>query len=369
GTGSAPPPEERPWTVPPAPAEAAAYGGFPEAFGGPAGHRRPVAAEPLNHAIGRPGRPWERARPAGEVAGEVGRLLTGVLSSGPGVPGEPVRELAAALARELAEGFRDCASGAPRLRTAPPATTRCTCSAATSTAAPSGCPWRPRGRARTVGGRTRARRADRTAPPRTRTAAEYRRAGLAVRADRAAVLLGESVWLTDNDRMDVRAWTGPFGRDVDAAVPDSADAAARAWWPESEPRERLLAAERWEEDGDGGPVPRRLDAGTLARSLADFEEHDLAQARSAAWVMGEIGDDDVDDDPQPRFPGDRLVAIPGHDLVGTVTELAAAGSGGARPRAEGIGLPIEECEDAGFRFCLLLVGAACVGAATVDATP
>ncbi|MFC7331214.1 hypothetical protein [Marinactinospora rubrisoli] len=358
----------------PAPGEVAEYGRFPETFVGSAGHRHPVAVEPLNHGVHHPEAPWTSALPPGEVADQVGRLLADVLGSGAEPLDEAARELAAALAREVAAGFRDLVrvhvaaepGGSPldgelhllgrdlggrtlRLSVAP---------------APSGPP--PDGRWPDP----RRARDGEIAPAGIRTEAEYRQAALAVRADCAAALLGEFVWLTNNDRMDMRAWAEPLGLDVDLAAVDTTDAAVRAWWPRSELREWSLAEEWWgEDDEDAEPEPRRLDEETLAAVLAEFEEHNMAQARSGAWAMGEIGDYDVDDDPQPSFPGDRLVGFLGRDLVATVTARVADGSDGARPLAYGIGLPFDAAgEDDGVRACLLLVGSAAVGVIAIDAT-
>ncbi|MES4901545.1 MULTISPECIES: hypothetical protein [unclassified Streptomyces] len=373
--GSAPSPSERPWHAAPTSLEIAEYGGFPGTFAGEgtSGHRHPVAVEVLNHAIEHPGEPWTSARPDGEVTEDVHRLLTGALSSGSDAPAERARELIAALARELAGGFRDLVR-------------------VTVAAEPGGHPLDDELHllGRGLGGDTfrlsiapsaalppsdglwpdpsRVLDGEIAAPP-TLTEGEYRQADLAVRAQCAAELLGEFVWLTNNDRMRVGLKVQPHSLDLDLADPDAADAAFRAWWPKSDRWAELADDEWWEEENEA--ELRRLDDETLARVLADFEAHNLEQARSGAWAMGEIDDYDIDDDPQPRFPGDRLVALLGRDVFDTVTAQVTGGSGSKSvlPLAYGIGLPFEVSdEDYGFRACLLLVGAESVGVVTIDAS-
>ncbi|MDX3224782.1 hypothetical protein [Streptomyces sp. ME19-01-6] len=328
-----------------------------------------MAVEVLNHAIEHPAEPWTSARPVGEVTEHVSRLLTGALSSGPATPDERARELIAALARELAEGLHDLVrvtaatepGGHPlddelhllgrhlngntfRLSIAP------------SVPLPSSDGLWP-DPSRVLAGEI-------AAPP-TLTEGEYRQADLAVRANCAAALLGEFVWLTNNDRMKVDVKVQPHGLDLDFAAPGAVDATFRTWWPKSDHRAELVDDEWWEEDE---AELRRLDGETLARVLTDFDEHNLEQARSGAWAMEEIDDYDIDDDPQPSFPGDRLVVLLGRDLFHTVTTQVAGGSGGVLPLAYGIGLPFEVSdEDYGFRACLLLVGTESVGIVTIDA--
>lgn len=374
-TGSAPSPSERPWDSSPTPPEIAEYGRFPGTFPGEgtSGHRHPVAVEVLNHAIEHPGVPWTSARPDGEVAEEVHRLLIDTFSSGSDAPDDRARELIAALARKLAGAFRDLVrvtvaaepGGRPlgdelhllgrdlggdtfRLSIAPSAAPP-----------PSDGLWPDPSRA--LDGKI-------AAPP-TLTEDEYRQADLAVRAGCAAKLLGEFVWLTNNDRMEVDVKVQPHGLDLDFADPgavDAADAAFRAWWPKSDRWAELVDDEWWEEDEAD---LRRLDAETLATVQTEFEEHNLEQARTGAWAMGEIDDYDPDDDPQPRFPGDQLVAFLGRDVFDTVTAQVTDGPGDMDPPAYGIGLPVDVSgEDYGFQACLLLVGAESVGIVTIDAS-
>ncbi|MGW3564336.1 hypothetical protein ACWDSL_10650 [Streptomyces sp. NPDC000941] len=332
-----------------------------------------MAVEVLNHAIEHPGVPWTSARPDGEVAEEVHRLLIDTFSSGSDAPDDRARELIAALARKLAGAFRDLVrvtvaaepGGRPlgdelhllgrdlggdtfRLSIAPSAAPP-----------PSDGLWPDPSRA--LDGKI-------AAPP-TLTEDEYRQADLAVRAGCAAKLLGEFVWLTNNDRMEVDVKVQPHGLDLDFADPgavDAADAAFRAWWPKSDRWAELVDDEWWEEDEAD---LRRLDAETLATVQTEFEEHNLEQARTGAWAMGEIDDYDPDDDPQPRFPGDQLVAFLGRDVFDTVTAQVTDGPGDMDPPAYGIGLPVDVSgEDYGFQACLLLVGAESVGIVTIDAS-
>ncbi|MFC7830953.1 hypothetical protein [Streptomyces sp. NPDC057375] len=91
-------------------------------------------------------------------------------------------------------------------------------------------------------------------------------------------------------------------------------------------------------------------------------------ARIGAWAMEEIDDYDIDDDPQPRFPGDRLVALLGRDVFDTTAAQVAGAPGDGHPAAYGIGLPFEiSDEDYGFYGCLLLVGPERTGIITIDA--
>ncbi|ADI10651.1 hypothetical protein SBI_07531 [Streptomyces bingchenggensis BCW-1] len=300
----------------------------------------------------------------------VHRLLTDALSSESDTPDERARELIAALARELAGGFRDLVR-------------------VTVAAEPGGHPLDDELHllGRGLGGDTfrlsiapsaplppanglwpdpsRVLDGEIAAPP-TLTEGEYRQADLAVRAGCAAELLGEFVWLTNNDRMEVNVNVQPHGLDLDFADPGAVDAAFRAWWPKSDRWAELVEDEWWEEDEAD---LHRLDDETLATVLTEFEDHNLEQARTGAWAMGDIDDYDIDDDPQPRFPGDQLVVFLGRDVFDTVTAQVADGSGGVAPPAYGIGLPVDVSDDDyGFQACLLLVGAESVGIVTIDAS-
>ncbi|WP_255956160.1 hypothetical protein [Streptomyces odontomachi] len=373
--GSAPPPEERSWADPPSPAEVAEYGGFPQAFAaaGGAGLRHPVGVRPLNHAIGRKGRPWTRARPAEEVAAELDRLLTGVLSAGPEALPEPVRELVPLLAQKLAADFADLVRvdvaaepDGPPLdaelhlvgRNIFGKTLRISLAPAPSTRPPDGL-W-PDPRLALDGD---------LAAPATLSEDAYRGADLAVRADCVGRLLGEFVWLSNNERMRVTTLLEHHHGTLDPAAPDL-DTAFAAWWPSTDLCAELYDEEWWEE----GTAPRRLDEGTLARVQTDFEAHNLQLAWSGAWVMGEVADDDAptehwsDTDRAPAFPGDRLVTLLGRDLFATVRAQAIGRTGDGPVAAYGIGLPFELSEeDYGVRACLLLVGAQAVGVVTIDA--
>ncbi|MGC0417850.1 hypothetical protein [Embleya sp. AB8] len=363
-SGQAPPPTERLWDVPPSPAEVTRYGGFPETSteDGPSGHRYPVAVETVNHTIVVPerlGHSWTSARPAEEVAEEIERLLTGALAPGPsgpcalapgpdaGAPDEQARELIAVLAAELAGGHRDLLrvgvaaepGGAPLddelhllVRSHLGDTLRLSITAAPSAAF--------------LGGSYAG--ADRRAEP-------------AGRAECAAELLGEFVWLSNNERMRVEVRIVPHGLGLDPADPDDA---VRAWWRKSDHWARLVDDEWWEEDEQLRP----LDEETLTEFLAAFQEHNVSMAGSGAWAMGEIDDYDIDDDSQPRFPGDRLVALLGRDVFDATAAQVAGAPGDGRPAAYGIGLPFEiSDEDYGFHGCLLLVGPERTGIITIDA--
>lgn len=353
-SGQAPPPTERLWDVPPSPAEVAQYGGFPETSteDGPSGHRYPVAVETVNHAIVVPervGRSWTSARPAEEVAEEIERLLTDALTPGldAGALDGQARELITVLAAELAGGHRDLVcvgvaaepGGAPLddelhllVRSHLGDTLRLSIAAAPSAAS--------------LGGSH---------------AGADQRAELAVRAECAAELLGEFVWLSNNERMQVEVQIAPHGLGLEPADPDNA---VRAWWRKSDHWARLVDDEWWEEDEQ----LRRLDEETLAEFLAAFEEHNVSMARSGAWAMREIDDYDIDDDPQPRFPGDRLVAILGRDVLDTTAAQVAGAPGDGQPAAYGIGLPFEISDEGyGFHGCLLLVGPERTGIININA--
>ncbi|GIG68076.1 hypothetical protein [Phytomonospora endophytica] len=141
-------------------------------------------------------------------------------------------------------------------------------------------------------------------------------------ADVAAVL-GEYVWLSNNDRLDVTVATETHGLGTAERVP--------AWWSSSATSARLLT-ELWDEE----PPIALLDEVTLTGFRADFTRHNLDYARSGAWAAQLIDDYDVDDDPQPRFPGDRLVEL----LTAELLDGAAALAGGPG-LVYGLGLPTE----------------------------
>ncbi|MEU4232018.1 hypothetical protein AB0F17_47665 [Nonomuraea sp. NPDC026600] len=374
-SGVAPTPEDQPWTTAPTPVEVANFGRFPETFAGvgEAGFRHPVAVEVLNHAINPgPGKGgWTGARPLEEVAAEVELLLTDLLDVGPGTLDEPAQELIAGLVRKLFVCSRDYdlvrvtvaaqPGGAPlddelhllgrdlygntfRLSVAP----------ATSLQ-PLGPLWPEP--ARLMKGEID--------PPRSLNEQDYRRADLAIRASCIAEVLGELVWLTNNDRMKITVEAERHGLNLDCAAPEDADARFRSWWPKSA-RCTELAGEEWWDEGHV-TSPHRLYEESLTRFLTDFEQHNLALAASGAWAMREIDDYDADE-PQPRFPNDRLVALLGRDLFDTLTKQVANSSGNVRPLAYGIGLPFEITpEDYGFYGCLLLVGPESMGILTIEA--
>ncbi|GAA3624889.1 hypothetical protein GCM10022419_133070 [Nonomuraea rosea] len=376
-SGTAATPEERPWMTTPELTEVARYGGFPQTFtgAGRAGLRHPVAVQPLNHALDRGWREggWAAARPPEEVAHEAGLLLTSQLNAVPGKLGEPARELIAELVREMfVHSFmNDWVRVTVAARPDGPAlsdevhllgrdlggeTFRLSVASAASLS-----PLHKAGRwpdpARLL---TRT-----TDPRRALTEQQYRHADLGVRVACTAEVLGEYVWLTNNDRMKVTVKVGPHGLNLDCQSPD-ADATFRTWWCESAPCADLLREEWWEDEDITGP--RRLDEETLARFLADFEEHNLGLARSGAWAMRQIGDYGPEDDPRPRFPGDRLVALLGRDLFDTVTRQVTSGFSNVRPLAYGIGVPFDiGPDDYGFYGCLLLVGPAFLGLITIEA--
>jgi hypothetical protein len=377
-SGTAEPPEERPWTTVPSPAEVARYGRFPETFtgAGRAGHRHPVAVEPINHALNLGWRKggWKAARSPEETADEVGVLLTSLLDAAPAGLGEPARELIAGLVRKMfVHSFMDdwvrvtvaARPDGPALgdevhllgRDLGGETFRLSVAPAASLPQPhTGELWPDP--ARLVNRKTD--------PPRTLTEQQYRQADLGIRAACAAKVLGELVWLTNNDRMRVTVKTEPHGLKLDCAAPDDADSAFRSWWPGSPLCADLLREEWWEDEDIANP--RRLGEETLAEFLTDFELHNLEQARSGAWAMQEIGDYDPDDDPQPRFPGDRLVALLGRDLFDTVTRQVMDGPSGVRPLAYGIGVPFHITpDDYGFYGCLMLTGPELVGIITIEA--
>ncbi|NRQ36519.1 hypothetical protein HII36_32500 [Nonomuraea sp. NN258] len=137
----------------------------------------------------------------------------------------------------------------------------------------------------------------------------------------------------------------------------------RDWWPESARCAGLLREEQWEDDEV--MRPHRLDEEALATFLTDFERHDLEQAGSGAWAMRRIDDDD----PRPRCPGDRLVALLGRDLFGTVIQQVMDDPGDVRPLVCGIGVPFGAGPgDHGFSGCLLLVGPTRLGLVMIEAT-
>ncbi|GLZ78424.1 hypothetical protein Afil01_32310 [Actinorhabdospora filicis] len=139
----------------------------------------------------------------------------------------------------------------------------------------------------------------------------------------AAEVLGEYVWLNNNERLEVTVRCEDHGL---AAV---TDAAFRTWWPTSQTAAGLLTG-LWDEE----PGIELLDDGTLAAFAASFTEDNLANARGGAWAAELIGDYDIDDDPQPRFPGDRLVELLSAELFERAAALA-----GSPGLVHGLGLP------------------------------
>lgn len=161
-------------------------------------------------------------------------------------------------------------------------------------------------------------------------------------------LLGEYVSVGENYLVEVLVTFAEHGVDVDA--PDR-DAAVRAWWDEH--GADLMEDEFYDED-DELETLEALDAAGLAAFRAAFEAGNLDRARSGAWQLGQIGDEALDDEP-PRFPGDRLVAHLGRDLVDTV--VARVADGGPAPLVFGLGVdPDADFTLGGGSGCLVFVG-------------
>ncbi|MFI9047909.1 hypothetical protein [Streptomyces sp. NPDC053427] len=316
----------------PTPAGIAAYGGFPAVFAeaGPAGHRHPLAVEPLPVA-----------------AAEIARLLTRALSTGPVPPDERARELLHALAGQLTghaehlvridvatepggvpltdelhlfgwggddDGFR--LSIAPEESLPPPAGGRWPDFADVLNG-----PWDQ---------------------PYAMTEDAFRYTDLALRAGCAAGLLGEFVRFNNNACMEVSVAFARHGLHLPRHSPDDADAAFRAWWLASDRWAHLENEEYWPE---AGPPFQRLDAPALSAVLSDFE----------AGVLGAT---------------DGLSLHLWRDLTATVTAHVTNGSGDTPLLAYAIGLPFDltagDLFD-GFYGCLLLVGPESFGLVIIDA--
>ncbi|MEV0649365.1 hypothetical protein AB0I28_29325 [Phytomonospora sp. NPDC050363] len=171
-------------------------------------------------------------------------------------------------------------------------------------------------------------------------------------------VLGEYVWLNNNDRLDVDVSAERHGLDDPTDLP-----AFAAWWPTSTTAERLLG-HLWDEPGP--PVP--VDDVAWTEFAEWFHEHNDAGARSGAWAM-ELIDDDALGDPEARYPGDRLVGRLGDEVLAGARELA-----GADVRAVyGIGVPLpdndsDDDEDFGVIAAVMFVGDETVSVLTVSAS-
>ncbi|MEV7230017.1 hypothetical protein AB0M79_23825 [Polymorphospora sp. NPDC051019] len=328
--GKAPTPVGQAWAAVPSPAELAEFGLFPDRPG-----RHPVGAEPLNRFVPA-GAGVAPERPPVEVAAVVAGLLADTFAAGPVPLDERTRLLVEHLAGQLAYGSGDL------LRLV--------------VAEPDGF---PAGRELHLLGRGGAGRTTRvTVAP---AGPVDDRPDLATRTSGVAEVLAGLAWLSNNDRMEITTTVETHGLGLDRLAPAAADAVFRAWWAASERWAQI--AERWDDE-----VPTPLGRGELAHVRADFERHNLDLARSAAWAMGRIGDYDPDDEPQPGFPGDRLVALLTRELFDCATERVTGDPGRGPLLAYGIGLPFEAHEDGeGFYGCLLLVEPDRVGVLLVDA--
>lgn len=169
-----------------------------------------------------------------------------------------------------------------------------------------------------------------------------------------ADLLGEYVWLNNNERLRVDPRFEPHG------LSTPGDAAFRAWWPKSETA--AWFAEEYPACEDLPIEP--LDAEGLAAVRAEFLAWNLDAARSGAWAMELIGDYDIDDDPQPDFPGRRLVELLSASVIdGVVTEAGAAGVDAAAYR-----IGYADDQDYGPVGALLFVGPERLGVVAIDAS-
>lgn len=268
--------------------------------------RIPLAVEVLDHETGSDAE-WSGDRPREEVAVDVEALL---LAAYPGDRAEAVRELLGQIAFEFA-GHPDLA--------------RLTVAAEAGGTALDELHLLARG----FDGRTLGLSVTAGAEP---------PAGPADHLADVALVLGEYVWLSNNERLDIAVKTEAHGL---AAV--TVDAFG-AWWPTSETAAALLV-DLWDEE----PESEVKDAGSLAAFRDLFTAFNLDNARSGAWAAGLVGDYDVDDDPQPRFPGDRLVEILTRELLD-----GAAGLAGDPVLVYGLDLPEEDHE--GFVSALLFAG-------------
>lgn len=302
--GTLPDPAEWPWAVPPEPER------FDLGSGG-----RPSAVEVLNHAVREPNG-WTSARDPEDVAENVRALLGRAL--GPGLD-EGANELIAAIAVELA-GFPDLVrltveGGGLRLLGRDPFGVTITISIRPST---------------------------------------VEHADHVERARLAAEVLGEYVWITNNDRMRVEVTIEPHRVDL---ANGAVDASFRSWWATS-----ATAAKLGEDYWDDEPAMGLLDADALAAVRAGFLTHNLDNARSGAWAMELIGYYDIDDDPQPGFPGDRLVELL---TAGVFDGLVDALDG--PELVYGIGFPVDGKDEDGLLGALLFVGSERVGVVAISA--
>lgn len=301
--GELPPPDERTWAEPPDPAEFAAL--FPG--------RVPLAVEVLNHRLD-PDDEFADARPRPEVTAEVWALL---LAAHPDDLPEPARELLGQLAFEFAE-----AGELARVTLAAEPDELHLVSLDYNGAALVLSP---------------------TTPDTTE------RDPVAVLTDIADVL-GEYVWLSNNDRLRVDATAEPHGLGA------LTDASFREWWPSSRTA-ASLRGRLWDDE----PEPAPLDAEELAAFVTSFTADNLANARSGAWAA-ELIEDEALDDPRSRFPGDRLVELFTAELFDRAATLA-----GSPALVYGMGLPAdEEVAEYGLMGAIVFAGAERVVTLGVD---
>lgn len=270
--GELPYADERPWTESPDPADFAVL----------VPGRVPLAVEVLNHEVDDDDdeRDVPTARPLAEVAAEVETLL---LSRYPGDVTEPVRALLDQIACTFADG--DLARLTVASEPGGPALDEVHLVS------------RSYGDALTLS----------LTAPETGTADH----GPVETLTDIAEILGEYVWLTNNDRLGVTI------KAEDHELPSLDDASVRTWWPTSEASAAMLV-ELWDEE----PDMELVDDDALADFRASFAEDNMEAARCGAWASQLIDDYDVDDDPRPRFPGDRLVELFTGELLDRAAELA-----------------------------------------------
>ena len=276
---------------------------FAAFLGAPVSH-----VDVLSHAE-HDGRSWTRSRDDAALAADVRTLLTALLSP---TPDDTTRELAAAIARALA-AFGDLArvtiGGEPLCLLG-----------------------------RSAGGHTFALRFTPYGGPPLSAMDRLR-----LEAD----VLGEYVWLNNNERLRVDHRVESHG------LADPTDAAFRAWWPSS-----ATAAWFAEEYPACEELPiEPLDAAALASVRAEFLDFNVAEARGGAWAMELIGDDD----PQPDFPGRRLVELLSASVVDGVI-----GEAGAPTAAYRIGYTDDQ--DYGPVGAFLFLGPERLGVVAIDAS-
>ncbi|MDL4773092.1 MULTISPECIES: hypothetical protein [Thermomonosporaceae] len=298
-TGQAPPAHVRAWESAPAPADVAEYGAFPATFGGPGGDRHPVGAE------------WFESEPADESfasyraasgspdegAEQVVGLVLGALEAGTGPLGRRARTIAGYTAGEFAGDADDLLVIEVATEPGGPAVDGELHLLARG------------GRGRTL----RLALAPATAPPDGDPLA---------RAEAVTTLLGDTLWVNNNNPLGFAVTFDDHGLDLSGADPA---AAFEAGW---------AGAGDWEVHEDG---LRPLDdpRTTLVESERALVEMACAQA--------------LEQDAPEEIPGDQLVAW----LVRELLHAAVEGLGAAPLLAYGAGLPPDL---AGDGSCLLLVG-------------